>query len=125
MIILASCKKHTIVEPEPIISLIGKWNVDSTTLKIYENSALVNAYTFPGNGATNDFQAEGILVLLHDGVIESHRYTILPDSKVEIEGTGTSFIHEIRNLTASSVALFLRRTSSPGNYDETLASLKR
>ena len=119
-IILTSCKKDPVKE-EPAPSLQGKWTRESTNIKSYENSVLTNAITLPGNGATFDFQTNGNVVMSHDGVVESHPYTITPDSKVNIEG----FIYEIRNLTAHSVTLFLRDEASPGNYDEFEDTFKR
>jgi hypothetical protein len=120
IIVLTSCKKDPAKE-EPVPSLKGKWNVESTIIKSYENSALVNTTTVSGNGAIFDFQTNGNVVMSHDGVIESHPYTITSDSKVDIEG----YIYEIRNLTALSVTLFLRDESSPGNYAEFEQTLKR
>jgi hypothetical protein len=120
MIILASCKKDPPKE-EPVPSLKGKWNVESTIIRSYENSVLANTTNLPGNGATFDFQNNGNVVMSHDGVIESHLYTLMPDSKVDIEG----YTYEIRNLTAHSVTLFLRDENSPGDYDEFDQTLKR
>ena len=119
-IILASCKKDPPTE-KPVPSLQGKWDIESTIVKSYENSVLVNTISLPGNGATFDFQANGNVVMSHDGVIESHPYTITSNSKVDIEG----YIYEIRNLAASSVTLFLRDEYSPGNYAEVEQTLKR
>jgi hypothetical protein len=119
MIILASCKKDKEKE-EPVISLKGKWNVESATIKSYENNALTNTTTLPANGCTFDFQNNGNVVMSHDGVIESHQYTIISDS-VDIEG----YMYEIRNLTALSVTLFLRDEYTPGNYAEFEQTLKR
>lgn len=119
-IILTSCKKESAKE-EPAPSLKGKWNLESTIVKSYENSALVNTTTLAGNGATFDFQTSGNVVMSHDGVIESHQYTITADSKVDIEG----YMYEIRNLTAHSVTLFLRDEYSPGNYAEIEQTFKR
>src|SRR5436190_6992358 len=107
MIIFASCKKDP---KQPPISLKGKWNVESTTIKSFENATIVNTVVIPGNGATFDFQENGTVVISHDGVIESHPFTIQSDSNVDIDGEG----YEIRNLTASSVTLFLRDTYAPG-----------
>jgi hypothetical protein len=121
MIIFASCKKDPVEPVEPAVSLKGKWNVESTIIKSYENSELVEDLNIPGNGATFDFKTDGNVVMSHDGVIESHPYTILPDSKVDIEGD----IMEIRNLTASSVTLYLRDDYSPGEYAEVAVNLKK
>ncbi len=120
-IIFTSCKKDPATEEAAAPSLKGKWNLESTIVKDYENSVLVNTTTLPGNGATFDFQTSGNVVMSHDGVIESHQYTISPDSKVDIEG----YIYEIRNLTAHSVTLFLRDEYSPGDYAEIEQTFKR
>jgi len=120
MIILASCKKDKETEVTEI-SLKGKWNVQSTQIKGFQNNIMVENVTIPGNGATIDFQNNGTAVMTHDGVVESHPYTIQPGSKVDIDGD----INEIRNLTASSVTLFFRNENSPGEYDEFLEDLKR
>jgi hypothetical protein len=120
LIILSSCKKDPPKE-EPAPSLKGKWNLESTIIKSYENNALVTTINEPGNGATFDFQTTGNVVMSHDGVIESHQYTITSDSKVDIEG----YVYEIRNLMAHSVTLFLRDEYSPGNYAEIEQTFKR
>jgi hypothetical protein len=119
-IILTSCKKDPVKE-EPALSLQGKWSLESTIIKSYENNALVTTVNEPGNGATFDFQTSGDVVMSHDGVIESHKYTIAPDSKVDIEG----YVYEIRNLAAHSVTLFLKDEYSPGNYAELEQAFKR
>ena len=120
LIILSSCKKDPVKEA-PAPSMKGKWNLESTIIKSYENSALVTSITEPGDGAIFDFQNNGNVVMSHDGVIESHPYTISSDSKLNIEG----YIYEIRHLTAASVTLFLRDEYSPGNYAEIEQSFKR
>jgi hypothetical protein len=93
LIILSSCKKDPVKEA-PAPSMKGKWNLESTIIKSYENSTLVTSITEPGNGAIFDFQNNGSVVMSHDGVIESHPYTITSDSKLNIEG----YIYEIRHL---------------------------
>ena len=120
IITLAACKKDQVKEVTEI-SLKGKWTVQSTLIKHFDNNALVDSYTIPGNAATIDFQANGTAVMTHDGVVESHPYNIQPGSKVEIEGD----IYEIRNLTTSGVTLFLRDEYSPSEYVEFLQDLNR
>ena len=122
IIILTSCKKDP-AEPinEPAPSLKGKWNLVSTDYKEFESDTLVNDFSLPGNGATFDFQPDGNVVMKHDGVTETHPYSIQSDSKVDIDG----YINEIRNLTSSSVTLYQRLEDSPGNYDEIQVNLKR
>jgi hypothetical protein len=72
----------------------------------------VNTVVIPGNGATFNFQDNGTVVISHDGVIESQPFTIQSDSNVDIAGDS----YEIRNLTASSVTLFLRDIYAPGEF---------
>ena len=105
---------------EESMSLIGKWNVESTKIKSYQNSQLVEDVSLPG-GAIFDFQSNGNVVMTHDGVIESHPYTIFPDSTVQIEED----VLEIRNLTDSSVTLYQRADYSPDEYAEYILSLKK
>ena len=105
---------------EESMSLIGKWNVESTNIKSYQNSQLVEDVSLPG-GAIFDFQSNGNVVMTHDGVIESHPYTIFPDSTVQIEED----VLEIRNLTDSSVTLYQRVDYSPDEYQEAVISLKK
>jgi hypothetical protein len=118
MILLAACKKD---HEKPPISLKGKWNVESTTTKKFENAIIVNTVVIPGNGATFNFQDNGTVVLSHDGVIESQPFTIQSDSNVDIAG----YSYEIRNLTASSVTLFLRDIYASGEFVEFVEDLKR
>ncbi len=118
MIILASCKKD---KEEPSISLKGKWTVETTIVKDYENGVLVDTNTEPGDGTTLDFQNNGNVVISGPAGVESYPYTIKPDSKVEIDGD----ISEVRNLTRSSVTLFYRDDYLPGEYSEIFLYLKR
>ena len=118
MILLAACKKD---KKETPVSLKGKWNVESTTIKSFENSIIVNTVVIPGNGATFNFQDNGTVIISHDGVIESQPFTIQSDSNVDIAGD----IYEIRNLTASSVTLFLRDIYAPGEFAEIVTDFKR
>lgn len=119
VITLAACKKDKVKEVTEI-SLKGKWTVQSTLIKHIDNNVLVDNITVPGNAATIDFQTNGSAVMTHDGVVESHPYNI-QGSKVDIEGD----TYEIRNLTASSVSLFLRDEYSPTEYVEFLQDLSR
>ena len=119
IITLAACKKDKVKDVTEI-SLKGKWTVQSTLIKHFDNNVLVDSYTIPGNGAIFDFQTNGSVVMTHDGVVESHPYNI-QGSKVDIDGD----INEIRNLTASSVTLFLRDEYSPSEYVEFLQDLNR
>jgi len=112
--LFTSCKK----DKDP--SLEGKWNLEYTTINTYVDNVLDEVETIPGEGTTFDFQTNGQVAIFQDGVTETSPYTI-KDSNVEIAGE----IAEIRNLTASSVTLYLKDIESPGLYSEVLLNLKR
>jgi hypothetical protein len=117
-IALVSCEK----DKEEEISLIGKWNIESTIIKEYESGVLKNTETEPGDGTTMDFQANGYLKIASPGdPIETVLYSIKPESKVEIDGD----LLEIRNLTSTTVTLFFRQDYGGGDYDEAILNLKR
>ena len=89
--------------------------------KEYQNGALTDTYNEPGDGATMDFQDNGHLVVTYPGnTNESLSYSMLPDTKVDIDGD----IFEIRNLTASGVTLFTMEDLGSWRY-ETFINLKR
>ena len=115
--LFTTCKKDPAVEP----SLTGKWNVETIVTKEYQNSAIVNTNTEQGNGFKYDFQTNGSLLISSFLNGSTHPYSILPNSKVEIDGD----IFEIRNLTASQVTLFIHEDYAPGEYDELFINLKR
>lgn len=118
LLLFAACKKD---KEENTVSLVGKWTVDNTTIKEHINGT-VNTDIEPGNGATMDFQDNGHVVITYPGFpIESLVYVIKPDSKVEIDGD----TFEIRNLSSTTVVLYLREDYSPGEYDEVFINLKR
>lgn len=117
MILVTACKKD-----KEELSIKGKWTVDNYAYKEYVNNALTGTATLPGDGTTFDFQNNGNVVISYSGgSVESYPYTIKPDSKVEFDGD----TFEIRNLTASSVTLFLREDYAPGEYDEVSINLKK
>lgn len=119
IILFAACKKD---KDESEVSLIGKWNVENSIFKIYENGVLIDTETEAGDGTTFDFQDNGNLIIATPGSdVESVPYTIKADSKVEIDGA----LIEIRNLTRSNVTLFGRQDYAPGEYDEVFFNLKR
>ena len=121
MTIFTSCKK------DKAPSLEGKWNVENVTVNYYVNYVFVQGETTPFEGGTFDFQTNGKVVIsqidpsLGDTVSATPPYIILPDSKVSIDGS----IYEIRNLTASSVTLFLRDIYAPGEFAEIVTDFKR
>ncbi len=116
MILFISCKKE-----KEEISLKGKWNVESVVTKEYRNGTLMNTNTEPGNGYKYDFQDNGNLVITGFLAGSTVAYTILPNSKVEIDGD----VFEIRNLAGSSATLFIRQDYTPSEYDELFINLKR
>ena len=119
IILFAACKKD---KDEDEISLKGKWNLESTVIKIYENGVLTDTETESGDGTTFDFQDNGNLIVMYPpSGVESVFYNIKADSKVEIDGD----LFEIRNLTRSNVTLHGRQDYAPGEYDEVSISLKR
>ena len=117
LILFTACKKDPAVEP----SLTGKWNVETIVTKEYENGVLINTNTEQGDGFKYDFQTNGNLLITSFLNGSSHPYSILPGSKVDIDGD----IFEIRNLTASQVTLFFRQDYVPGEYDDLFINLKR
>ena len=116
MILIIACKKDT-----QEVSLRGKWNLESVITKEYLNGNLANTNTEPGNGYKYDFQDNGNLLITGFLAGSTATYTILPNSKVEIDGD----VFEIRNLAASSVTLFIRVDYTPDEYDELYLNLKR
>lgn len=116
IISLVACKKE-----EQTISLKGKWNVESIVTKEYYNNALSNTNTEPGGGYKYDFRDNGDLVITGGIFSASHPYTILSDTKVNIDGD----VFEIRNLTKSNVTLFIHIDYSPGEYDDLFINLNR
>jgi hypothetical protein len=119
LITLFACKKDNDKEE---ISLMGKWNIESTIIKEYQNNILKNTETETGDGTTMDFQANGYLKIASPGdPIETVLYFIKPESKVEIDGD----LLEIRNLTGTTVFLFFRQNYGGGNYDEATLNLRR
>jgi hypothetical protein len=119
LVLFTACKK----DPQPAApSLKGKWTIENMLYKEYVGGSLDNTYTEPGAGGTIDFQNNGNVVSTIAGnPVQTSPYTIKPDSKVEIDGD----IYEIRNLTSTSVTLFIREDYAPGEYDESYINLKR
>ena len=118
VILLAACKKDN----EDKISLMGKWNIESTIVKAYENGILTTTDTERGDGTTMVFQVNGYLLIASPGdPVETVLYSIKPDSKVEIDGD----LLEIKDLTSTTVTLFFRENYGGGDYDEALLNLKR
>lgn len=117
MILITACKKDP-----PEISLRNKWTLDNVVAKEFANGTLANTTTIPGGGATLDFQDNGSVIITTPGSpVESFPYTILPGSKVEFDGD----TYEIRDLTKSSVTLFIREDFGGSDYDETFINLKK
>ena len=118
LILLSACKKKN---EDVVISLKGKWTAENMTYKYYDNNVLISTYSDPATGTTLDFQDNGILVITDPSGIESFPYSIKPGSKVEFDGG----IYEIRNLTGTTVTLFVREDIPPGLYLELYINLKR
>jgi hypothetical protein len=117
MFLFTACKKDPAVEP----SLTAKWSVETIVTKEYRNAVLINTITEPGDGYKYDFQTNGNLVISSFLNSSTHPYSILPNSKVDIDGD----IFEMRNLTASQVTLFFHQDYVPGEYDELFINLKK
>ena len=116
MILFTACKK----KEDP--SLQTKWTLENAVYKEYLNATLVNTVTIPGGGTTLDFQNNGNVVITASGsTVETYPYTLQSGSKVSFDGD----IYEVRDLTLSSVTLYIREDYAPGEYDETLLNLKR
>jgi hypothetical protein len=114
--IFSACKK----ENSP--TLPGKWTIENTVVREYVNNMLDDTYTEQGDGTKIDFQNNGHVVITYpDNSVESFPYTLLPDSKVNIDGE----IYEIRNLASKTVTLFIREDYLPGEYSEISLNLKR
>jgi len=119
VILFCSCNKS---DDDPVVTLEGKWNVESTVYKEYVNNALISTTTAPADGTTFDFQKNGHLIITHPGnVVESLTYSILANSKVKIEDDTL----DIKTLLASTASLFIRQDYAAGEYDEVLVNLKR
>ena len=116
MFVIIACKKD-----KQEVSLKGKWNVETVVTKEYRNGSLANTNIEPGNGYKYDFQDNGNLLITGFLAASSAPYTILPNSKVDIDGD----VFEIRNLTASAVTLFIRVDYTADQYDELYLNLKR
>lgn len=118
IIMLAACKK----DKHDDVTIMGKWTVDNTVEKEYQNGTLTSTETLPGGGATIDFQDNGHAVTKDPtGAIESVLFTVKPNNKIEIDGEE----YEIRNLTSSTVQLYLKDVITPTYYYEVYISLKR
>jgi hypothetical protein len=117
MILLMACTKE-----KTEASLKSKWTLENTVSKEYLNGTLANTITLPGGGTTLDFQNNGNVVITYPGSpVESFPYTLQPGSKVEFD----SDTYEIRDLTNSTVTLYIRYDYAPGEYDETFLNLKK
>ena len=122
VVILNACKKDPAAPiVEPAVSLKGTWKLESNRFIDYENNILQSDYTVPGNGETFNFQTNGNVVMMHDGLTENHQYTITSDTLLNIEGS----LYKIRNLTSSNVTLYYRNDISPGDFDEIIQRLKK
>ena len=115
MTLLIACKKD-----KEEITLKGKWNLENVITKEYQSGVLMNTNTEPGDGYKYDFQNDGNLLISGFLVGTTVPYTIISNSKVEIDGD----IFEIRNLTGSQVSLFIR-TDYTNQYQEMFINLKR
>jgi len=115
MILLVACKKD-----KEEISLKGKWNLENVITKEYQSGVLINTNTEPGDGYKYDFQNNGNLLISGFLTGTTVPYTIISNSKVEIDGD----IFEIRNLTGSNVTLFIR-VDYTNEYQEMFLNLKR
>ena|SRR5215213_2521969 len=119
ILLLASCKKD---KDDDQISLKGKWTIDNIIVKEYENNVLIDTDIESGDGTTFDFQNNGHLIISSPGSSpESVPYTLQPNSKVDIDGD----VAEIKNLTSSTVTLFLKEDYGGGDYFEASINMKR
>ena len=117
IMLLAACKKD-----KKEISLVGKWTLENTIEKEYVNGAVVTEDIQPGDGTTVDFQSNGHVVATDKlGNVDSRPYTIMPDSKVEVDGD----VFAMQNLTAASVTLYRKETLTANYYLEITIHLKR
>lgn len=115
LLLFSGCNK-----PKDEISLKGEWNVDNVITKEYRSGS-VNTITEPGDGYKYNFQDNGNLLITGFLSGSTVPYTMLPNSKVEIDGD----VYEIRNLTASAVTLFVHVDYNADEYDELYINLKR
>jgi hypothetical protein len=115
MFLITACKK------DKEVSLTGKWNLETVITKEYQSAVLINTNTEPGDGYKYDFQNNGNLLISGFLAGTTVPYTIISNSKVEIDGD----IFEIRNLTGSNVTLFIREDFGSGDYQELFLNLKR
>ena len=115
MFLLAACTD----KPEIPVSLKGKWTLESIVTNQYNNGALTNTTTEPGNGTTYNFKSDGILLILSP-FGSNHPYTIISVSKVEIDGD----IFEISSFTGTQAILFIRK-DFVNQYQLMFINLKR
>lgn len=92
MFLLAACTD----KPEIPVSLKGKWTLESIVTNQYNNGALTNTTTEPGNGTIYNFKSDGILLILSP-FGTNYPYTIISVSTIEIDGN----IFELSSLTDS------------------------
>jgi hypothetical protein len=116
MLLATACKK------DKDISLLGKWTMENSVMKEYQGGILVDTDTEPGNGTTVDFQSNGQVVIMAPGEpVVSMSYSLRPVSEIEIDGE----IYQIKDLTASSVTLFMQDDMGSGDYYQFFVNLKR
>jgi hypothetical protein len=115
---LIACKKDKPDEP----SIEGRWNAVDFTVYEYENGLLTESDTTSVLGTTFDFQSNGTVVVSDPASgTESLAYSILPDSKIMIDGD----VAVIQNLTETSVTLYFRDEYGVDFYGEVFLRLKR
>ena len=114
--LFTACKK------DKEATLQSKWTIENVVVKEYFNGSLTNTTTVPGGGSTIDFQSNGSVVITAPGSpTETYPYTMQPGSKVSFDGD----TFDIRDLTHSSVILYIRDDYAAGEYDETFINLRK
>jgi hypothetical protein len=117
IMLVAACKKD-----KKDISLLGKWTLENTISKEYNNGVMVSQDTEPGDGTIVDFQGNGkVIATDKQGNVDAGTYAIKPDSKVEIDGD----LFDMQNLTASNVTLYRKESFTASYYIEIIITLKR
>lgn len=120
LLLLASCKKDDPATPG--VSLVAKWQLESSNYIEYDNG--VNVYQDMYNGLPRDyidFRSNDKMYSYVMGYYDTTSYQILANGKVNIDGD----LFDIKTLTSSNTELYNKTINSATNYDEVTIKLKK
>jgi hypothetical protein len=116
--ILTACNKDKPDQP----SIEGKWTGVELIVLEYESGILTDTDTTSLAGTTLDFQSNGSLVVNDPATgVETLPYSLQSPSKIIIDGD----LSEIRDLTQTTVTLYLREEYGSDHYGEVFMRLRR